>query len=174
MSSIMSSRLWSLNAALLHEGILRLLWSFWLHLRNHLTGPLVQTRILSPGNVAPAFTPASNMLLTRVLLTIVASVLSSACTTFEASCICAPLQALASCFLPLCEMVKRSACTQCPAMPQPVDEKYPLTHNTKSSLHTERLYLGKGIGADMSALNPSRPPLKHRPEPCWPTSREIF
>src|SRR5258706_15055531 len=59
-------------------------------------------------------------------------------------------------------------------MPQPVDEKYPPIHNVESSLHTERLCLGKGIGADMSALNPSRQPLKHGPEPCWPTAREIF
>src|SRR5258706_10148833 len=96
------------------------------------------------------------------------------CSTFEAPCVCAPLQALASCFLPLCEMVGSSVCAQRPAMPQPVDEKYPPTHNTKSSLHTERLCLGKGIGADMSALNSSRQPLRHGPEPCWPTSREIF
>src|SRR5256885_16210077 len=83
MSSIMSSRLWSLHAALLHAGILRLLCSFWLHLRNHLTGPLVHARIPSSGNVAPAFAPASNMLLTRVLLTIVARVFPPAPNLFK-------------------------------------------------------------------------------------------
>src|SRR2546423_438997 len=93
----MSSRLWSLNAALLHEGILRLLRSFWLHLRNHLTGPLLHARIPSSGNVAPVFAPANTMLLTRVLQTIVASALSSAAP---------PLRPLA--FVPLCRRWPRA------------------------------------------------------------------